>query len=175
MTPTGPGRGVRLGIDVGSVRVGVARSDPDGVLATPVTTLARGDDDPGPDVAAIAGYVTELAVVEVVVGLPRSLAGAEGAAASAARAYADHVARAVHPVPVRLVDERFTTRDAHQRLHAAGRPGRRHRSVVDQVAAVSILQAALDADRRGLRTSAGQVAGAPVTRVDPAPDERGRA
>ncbi len=152
-------RGVRLGIDVGSVRVGVARSDPDGLLATPVATLHRHPGDPGaPDVAAIAAYVIELDAVEVVVGLPRSLTGAEGAAATAARAYADHVARAIHPVPVRLVDERFTTVDAHRTLREAGRPGRRHRAVVDQVAAVTILQAALDAARRGPATSGDRLA-----------------
>jgi putative Holliday junction resolvase len=155
-------RGVRVGIDVGSVRVGVAASDPDGLLASPVETLRRESrPDTGaprqgevevtgpvaPDVAAIADHVRRLGAMEVVVGLPRSLAGGEGPAAHAARAYASQIARAVHPVPVRLVDERLTTVSAHRSLRAAGRPGRRHRGVVDQVAAVTILQSALDEER----------------------------
>src|SRR5690606_17930129 len=82
--------------------------------------------------------------VVVYVGLPRHLSGQEGSAAEAARAYAGELARAVHPVPVRLVDERMSTVSAHRALREAGRPGRRHRAVVDQVAAVTILQAALE-------------------------------
>lgn len=143
--------GVRLALDVGEVRVGVAACDPAGLLATPVETLRRvrphGTEELPADVAAIARHVRERGAVEVVVGLPRSLSGAEGAATRAVRAYADGVARAIAPVPVRLVDERLTTVAAHRALHAAGRAGRRHRAVVDQVAAVSILQHALDAER----------------------------
>jgi putative Holliday junction resolvase len=144
--------GVRLGVDVGSVRVGLAACDPGGVLATPVATIHR---DPGPeapdalprDIAQIVEHVRRLSAIEVVVGLPRTLAGGEGPAAQAARAYASKIARAVGPVPVRLVDERLSTVDAHRSLHAAGRSGRRHRGVVDQVAAVTILQSALDGER----------------------------
>ena len=83
----------------------------------------------------------------VYVGLPRHLSGAEGAASAAARAYAGSIARAVGPVPVRLVDERMSTVSAHQALHASGRAGRKHRAVVDQAAAVVILQSALDGER----------------------------
>src|SRR5947209_10774909 len=98
--------GVRLGVDVGSVRVGVAASDPAGVLATPVTVLRR-DARADRDVAELAALVREREAVEVVVGLPRSLRNAEGAAATTARAYAVKLAVAVAPVPVRLVDERL--------------------------------------------------------------------
>ncbi|UNX53246.1 Holliday junction resolvase RuvX [Georgenia sp. TF02-10] len=139
-------RGVRVGVDVGSVRVGVARCDPDGILATPVRTVARRPD--GGDVAEIAALVAELGALEVLVGLPRSLSGQEGRSAAAARAYAVRVAAAVGPTPVRLVDERLTTVSAHQALHRAGRPGRRHRAVVDQVAAVMIVEQALEVERR---------------------------
>lgn len=145
--------GVRLALDVGTVRVGVAACDPAGVLATPVTTLRRDRRPPADagsrpaDVSAVVDLVREREPVEVVVGLPRNLAGQEGPAAAAARAYADVVAHAIAPVPVRLVDERLTTVSAHRALHDAGRSGRRHRSVVDQVAAVAILQHALDAER----------------------------
>jgi putative Holliday junction resolvase len=146
--PTRHGR--RVGIDVGSVRVGVAASDPSGLLATPVRTLARDADDTAvapTDLEEVAALVVELACIEVVVGLPRSLSGAEGAAAQAARTYAGRLAARVAPVPVRLVDERLTTVDAHRSLRESGVDGRRQRAVVDQAAAVLILQAALDAER----------------------------
>jgi len=138
-------RGVRLGVDVGAVRVGLARSDADGLLATPVETVT-GDRDS--QVRRIVEVAQELGAVGLVVGLPRQLSGAEGRAAQAAREYALELSRACSPVPVRLVDERLTTVSAHQALHRSGRPGRQHRAVVDQVAAVMILQEALDQERR---------------------------
>jgi putative holliday junction resolvase len=112
-------------------------------MATPVATLSRGRGD----LAAIVSEVHERGARTVYVGLPRHLSGAEGASASAARAYASTLAQAVAPVPVRLVDERMSTVSAHRALTASGRPGRQHRSVVDQAAAVVILQDALDAER----------------------------
>lgn len=153
--------GVRVGVDVGTVRVGVAVSDPSGLLATPHATLARRWPDEEPtadDVSEIVGLVAERAVVEVIVGLPRTLAGTEGPAAQAARTYAAELARRVTPVGVRLVDERLTSVDAHRALRESGVPGRRQRAVVDQAAAVLILQAALDEER-----SAGRPPGEPVT------------
>jgi putative holliday junction resolvase len=136
-------RGVRLGIDVGTVRVGVAVSDPDGLLATPVTTEARD----GGDVERIAQTVRERCAVVVYVGLPRHLSGREGSSSALARTYGVSLARAVHPVPVRFVDERMSTVTAQRSMRASGRPGRRQREVVDQAAAVVILQAALDQER----------------------------
>lgn len=145
-------RGVRLGVDVGEVRIGVAISDPDGVLATPLTTLAR-DRNPAKD--ATPSDMSELArlaathgTVEVVVGLPRTLAGTEGPAAVQARRYADRLAAALAPVPVTLADERMSTVLATRRLAERGVRGRRRRQVVDQAAAVEILQSWLDAQRR---------------------------
>jgi len=138
--------GVRIGVDVGTVRVGVARSDPSGFLATPVETVRR-DDAGGTDVARIAALVEEFQAVEVVVGLPRSLSGHQGAAAEAAHKYAVRIARRVRPVPVRTVDERLSTVTAQRSLREAGVRSRRHRPVVDQAAAVVILQSALDAER----------------------------
>jgi putative Holliday junction resolvase len=146
--PTRPGR--RVGIDVGSVRVGVAASDPSALLATPVRTVQRDPDeaaDAPTDLEEVAAVVAELDAVEVVVGLPRTLAGAEGAAAEAARTYAGRLSVRIAPVPVRLVDERLTTVDAHRNLRESGVDGRRQRSVVDQAAAVLILQTALDTER----------------------------
>ena len=142
---------MRIGVDVGSVRVGVASSDPSGLLATPVRTVARDQQEqpaPAPtDLEEIAVIVAESAAVEVVVGLPRTLAGTEGAAAQTARTYAGRLAVRIAPVPVRLIDERLTTVDAHRSLRDSGVDGRRQRAVIDQAAAVLILQGALDAER----------------------------
>lgn len=139
---TSRGRGRRLGIDVGSVRIGVALSDPDGMLATPLVTVPR-DVEGGTDVATIAALVAEHDVVGVVVGLPRTLAGREGPAAEAARAFVAALEPAL-PVPVELSDERLTTVVATRQLRESGRRGKRQRAVVDQVAAVGILQGWLD-------------------------------
>jgi putative Holliday junction resolvase len=141
----GPGRGRRLGIDVGAVRVGVALCDPDGLLATPLLTVPR-DVEGGTDLRTIADLVTEHEVVQIVVGLPRTLAGREGPAAEAARAFVEGLAGVV-AVPIVLSDERLTTVVATQQLRASGRKGRRQRAVVDQVAAVAILQGWLDSER----------------------------
>ncbi|CAM5779177.1 Holliday junction resolvase RuvX [Cellulomonas persica] len=144
-------RGPRLAVDVGTVRVGLAASDPDGLVATPVETLARdARKRPGrlpKDIARIVREARERCAECVYVGLPRHLSGAESASSAAARAYADTLAQAVAPVEVRMVDERMSTVSAHQALLASGRSGRRHRDVVDQAAAVVILQYALDAER----------------------------
>lgn len=139
-------RGVRVGVDVGTVRIGVARSDPDGILATPVDTLQRTPQDDATE--RVAAIVADLGAIEVVVGLPRSLDGRQRAAAGAATAWSRRLARRLE-VPVRMVDERFTSTSAHRAMTAAGRPGRAQRAVVDQVAAVIILQAALDQERSG--------------------------
>jgi putative holliday junction resolvase len=138
-------RGRRLGIDVGAVRVGVAICDPDGVLATPLVTVAR-DVDGRSDLRAIAGLVVEHEAVGVVVGLPRTLAGRDGPAAEAARTFADALA-GVLDVPVELSDERLTTVVATRQLRERGVKGRKQRAVVDQAAAVAILQGWLDAHR----------------------------
>jgi putative holliday junction resolvase len=137
-------RGVRLGIDVGKVRVGVAISDPDGILATPLVTLARGEDD----LARLAALVREHEAIEVVVGLPVTLAGREGPAAAESRRYAESLAQVIAPVPVQLADERMSTVLASRRLSERGVRGRRQRAVVDQAAAVEILQVWLDSRRR---------------------------
>jgi putative Holliday junction resolvase len=145
-----PVPGVRIGVDVGTVRVGVASSDPGGVLATPLTTLAR---DPrggvdAADIVRLARLVAEREAVEVIVGLPTSLSGRQGPAARAAREYAATLAQRIDPIPVRLSDERLTTVAATRRLGEAGIRGRKGRSVVDRSAAVLILQGWLDGARR---------------------------
>ncbi len=137
--------GARVGVDVGNARVGVAASDPTATLAHPVRTVPR-DVAGGSDLAAIVSLVEDLGAVEVVVGLPRLLSGQEGASAQEARLFAGQLAAALGSVSVRLVDERLTTVDAHRRLRDSGVPGRGQRAVVDQAAAVLILQNALDTE-----------------------------
>jgi putative Holliday junction resolvase len=166
--------GVRLGVDVGSVRVGVARSDPSALLVTPVETLAR-DRAGGRDVERIVELVDESGALEVVVGLPRTLRGDEGTAAAAARQYATAIAQRVAPVGVRLVDERLSTVLAHRTLREAGLRGRRHRPVVDQAAAVVILQTALDAERASGRPPGALVAPGPAPEGPAASGEEGGA
>ncbi|HEY2195237.1 MAG TPA: Holliday junction resolvase RuvX [Actinomycetospora sp.] len=145
-----PGR--ILGVDVGAVRVGVALSDPAGTLATPLVTLDR-DETTWSDLDRLVELVTEHEVVEVVVGLPRTLAGREGPAAQAARAYVDDLREvlaenSMTDLPVTLADERLTTVSAIRMLSDRGVKGRAQRRVIDQAAAVEILQTWLDARRR---------------------------
>lgn len=135
--------GVRVGIDPGDARIGVASSDPSGFLATPVETVRRGSGD----LRRIAAIVAEREAIEVVVGLPRSLSGREGPAAAKVREFAARLARRVAPLPVRLCDERLTTVSAESMLREQGRHGAKRRAVVDQAAAVLILQTALDTER----------------------------
>jgi|SRR3954451_4100641 putative Holliday junction resolvase len=156
-------QGVRLGVDVGSVRVGLARSDRDGILATPLETVQVTLNSPK-HFERIVALVQEFMVLEVIIGLPRSLSGREGSAADAVRAYSVEIARRVAPVPVRLVDERLSTVTAHHRLREAGMKGRKRRPVVDQAAAVVILQSALDSEQ-----SSGRPPGSLVV-PEPGPD-----
>lgn len=135
--------GVRLGLDPGDARIGVARCDPSGIIATPLETVSRG---PG-DLARLAALVEEEGAMEVVVGLPRSLSGAEGPAAAKVRSFAAELARLIAPTQVRLVDERLTTVTAESMLRERGKKGQKRRAVVDMAAAVVILQHALDAER----------------------------
>lgn len=144
-------RGVRLGIDVGKVRIGVARCDPDGILATPMVTLARDNSEQSEvpaDMAEIARLIAEHEAVEVVLGLPVNLAGLEGPAAQHIRVYTEKLAKVIAPVPVVLTDERMSTVTATRRLSDRGIRGKRQRAVVDQAAAVEILQTWLDTQRR---------------------------
>jgi putative holliday junction resolvase len=139
--------GVRLAVDVGTVRVGVAGSDPDGVLAVPLDALRRG----GTDLDELADLVRERGAVEVVVGLPRTLAGREGSSVDMARSYAAQLAERIAPVPVTFVDERFTTTAAERQLRAtrprrSAKAGARDRASgrLDSLAAAGILQTYLD-------------------------------
>jgi putative holliday junction resolvase len=148
--------GVRLGIDPGDARIGVASCDPHGILATPVETVARGAGD----LDRIVALADELGADLVYLGLPRSLSGREGPAAGKVREFARELAARLAPRPLRLVDERMSTVTAEAVLRDRGKKGRKRRAVVDQAAAVVILQGAIDTER-----STGSPAG---ELVDPA-------
>lgn len=135
--------GVRIGIDVGTVRIGVARSDRDGFLATPVETIDRTSESA---IIRISELIAEHEAIEVIVGLPLSLNGAHTASTEDAMSVAREVSFATS-APVRLVDERLTTVSAHSALRSAGKKQKQTRNVIDQVAAVMILQHALDSER----------------------------
>jgi putative holliday junction resolvase len=149
-----PGRGRRLGVDVGTVRIGVAASDPDGILATPVETVRRDRTDK--HVRRLAKLAGEFEAVEVVVGLPRTLADRSGASAKDAVELAEQLARRIAPTPVRLADERLTTVAAQRSLREAGVRAKGQRAMIDQAAAVGILQNWLD-QRRAALTAHGEV------------------
>ncbi|CAN5831790.1 Holliday junction resolvase RuvX [soil metagenome] len=142
-----PGRGRRLGVDVGTVRIGVATCDPDGILATPVETVRR--ENSGRHLRRLRQLVEEYAAVEVIVGLPRTLADRAGTSALDAIDVADRLAERITPIPVRLADERLTTVTAQRSLREAGVRAKGQRGVIDQAAAVAILQGWLD-QRRAL-------------------------
>jgi putative holliday junction resolvase len=146
--------GVRLGVDVGSARIGVARCDEAGGLASPLATVPRGTGD----LDAIAGLAAAGDAIEIIIGLPVGLSGREGRAAAGARAFAARLARRVAPVPVRLVDERFTTVMAHDALRQGGSDSRQRRPRVDRAAAALLLQGALDLERSTGRP-AGELVG----------------
>ncbi|MBV2364883.1 Holliday junction resolvase RuvX [Streptomonospora nanhaiensis] len=142
--------GVRIAVDPGGTRIGIARSDPSGLLATPVETVRRGAGD----LDRIAHLVAEHEACEVVVGYPASLSGEAGPAARRSRSFAAALARRIAPVPVRLVDERLTTVTAADQLRQGAsmgargaRGGRARRAVIDQAAATVLLQSALDTER----------------------------
>lgn len=140
-----PGRGRRLGIDVGTVRIGVATCDPDGILATPLETVRRDKTDK--HLARLVRLAGEQDAVEIVVGLPRTLKDKSSTSARDAIEVADALAVRVAPTPVRMADERLTTVTAQRSLREAGVRAKGQRQMIDQVAAVGILQNWLDMRR----------------------------
>lgn len=152
--------GVWFGVDVGSVRVGVARSDPRGVLAVPVATLRR-DQRLGADLDELSALLSEHEAVGVVIGLPQTLAGRAGPAVREAQDYGQALAARIAPRPVVYVDERLTTVLAQRNLNSSGVRGRAKRSVVDQAAAVEILQSFLDGSTSSTLDSGNRPAAPP--------------
>lgn len=144
--------GVRIGVDVGDVRIGVARSDPAGALAVPVEVVARGAGD----VARIAALAGEYEALEVIVGLPLSMSGREGAAAAKVREFVRGLVVALGDTPVRLVDERLSTVTATRGMRAGGTSVAKGRQRVDAAAAAVIVQTALDRER-ATGTPAGDI------------------
>lgn len=139
-------RGVRLAIDWGDVRIGIAACDPEGVLAYPVGAVEAGPSE----IARLLEQVAEFEPLEVLVGLPRSLNGRDGPAAVKARQRAARLAGSTD-VPVRLVDERLTTVTASQRLSAGGKQAKKQRLLIDAAAAAVILEQALAVEHAGDR------------------------
>lgn len=150
MTVPAPERGRRLALDVGKARIGVAVSDPDGILATPVETVRAAKD--GSDLRRIAQLVVDYEPVEIVIGMPRTLRGERGSSARMAEGFAERLARvldtAAGPSPrVCFSDERFTTVTAQRALRDNGVRAKDQRAVIDQAAAVAILQGWLEERR----------------------------
>jgi putative holliday junction resolvase len=136
--------GVRLGIDVGRARIGVARCDAGALLAVPVETVPRAAEGDA-DIRRVLELAEEFGAIELVVGHPLSLSGSPTPSTDDAVAFAERLAAAGRAV--RLVDERLSTVSAQQALRASGRSSRSQRPIVDQVAAVIILQHAIDTER----------------------------
>lgn len=157
--------GVRLGVDVGRARIGIARSDPSGLLATPLETVPR-DAEGRADVARILELIVEYGAVELVVGFPLGLGGHRTASTDDAEQFGQALADAGSGACVRLVDERLSTTQAQGQLRAAGRKTKNSRAVIDQAAAVVILQHALDAER-----SQGRAPGRELSLTSSAPNE----
>lgn len=141
-------RGVRLGVDVGKVRIGVARCDADGLFASALETVGRSPEGEHADLDRLVQIGQDVDAIEWVVGLPLALSGTSTASTNDALGFAQRLA-ARTTLPIRLVDERLSTVSATSQLHASGKKTRSHRQVVDQVAAVILLQHALDAERAG--------------------------
>jgi putative Holliday junction resolvase len=148
--------GIRLAVDVGTVRIGLARSDATGLLAVPLDAIAAGEDS----LAAMLTVLEEWEPMEVYVGLPLHMSGAEGSSAEMARTWAAKLAERT-TVPVRLMDERLSTVQAQRALHAGGRSTRQSRSMIDSASAVMVLQAVLDAE-----AATGRAPGEPVERTE---------
>ena len=134
--------GVRLGVDPGSVRVGFARSDASGMLAFPVVSAIKDFDDS----AVLRDLIAEHQVIEIYIGLPLGLSGADTASTMVARDYARRVASEVAPIPVRVVDERLTTVSASAAMRLAGKDSRKQRESIDAAAAAVLLQHVLDSE-----------------------------
>lgn len=134
--------GIRLACDVGKARIGMARSDPNGLLAVPLDAVLAGENS----VRQVSDIAREYEAIEIVVGLPISMSGARGPAALYTEEWVARLLE-VTDVPIRLHDERLTTVQAQRGLHEAGRNAKSSRSVIDSASAVVLLQTCLDSER----------------------------
>jgi putative Holliday junction resolvase len=147
-----------MALDVGSVRIGVARSDPDGIMAVPVLTIAQSENAVTEALDVAAEYNASV----IYVGKPVNLKGDSTASTEMAIEFANVIHARIHEaaldIEVRLIDERLSTVSAHNAMQSAGRTQRQSRSVIDQAAAVVILEHALASEK-----SAGSFVGTLVT------------
>jgi putative holliday junction resolvase len=137
--------GVRIALDVGSVRIGVAKCDAEGLLATPLTTISAGPEA----VDQVLDLLVEYEAICVYVGKPISLAGKDTASTQSAIEFAGEIAAKLKDfdTQVRLIDERMSTVSAQRGMHEAGRNVKQSRDAIDQAAAVVILEHALASER----------------------------
>ena len=139
-------RGSRLAIDVGTVRIGLAITDPDSILSTPLPALIR-SEELTESLQEILSLITENGVIEVYVGDPLSLSGAETASTQDARMFASKLAE-LTSVPVRIVDERLTTVTASAKLRLSGKNAKAAKAFIDSASAVEILEQALNISKQ---------------------------
>lgn len=142
-----PTAGRLVALDLGEVRIGVAVSDPGQVVASPAETLHVPRDQDAPLIDALVNAAVRHEAAAIVVGYPRTLEGREGSAAHRARRIADAV-RERTGLPVRLVDERFTTVEAERVLLDADLSRADRKDTIDRIAASVLLQSVLEAQRR---------------------------
>ncbi|MDY2941534.1 MAG: Holliday junction resolvase RuvX [Varibaculum sp.] len=136
--------GVRLSLDIGEARIGVARTDPDGIMALPLENVPADERQ----YLRVAEIAQECHAVMIYVGLPLHLNGSEGRTAEKIRHWVAVFSALLPDIPVRFIDERLTTVSAHQLLGSVGLDSRARKSLVDMQAAVLILEQALEIEKR---------------------------
>ncbi|MGN0836461.1 MAG: Holliday junction resolvase RuvX [Akkermansia sp.] len=132
-----------LAIDYGEARIGIAASDPCGILAHPVESIDRAKTEP---IARIGELVRQRGIRTLVVGLPLRLDGSEGSACAKVRRFAAALHAALPELPLEFQDEFLSTATAQEKLHAAGKKSRQFRPIIDQAAAVEILNRRMELD-----------------------------
>lgn len=137
-------KGIRFAIDYGDARVGLAKSDIDAIMAVPVATIKNDKNL----LNNIIAHITESSCLEVYVGLPRHLSGNIGSSANKSVNFAQQLKKALVAIPVRMIDERLTTTSASARLQESGVNTRGQKGIIDQVAAIELLEQALDYEKR---------------------------
>lgn len=138
-----------LAIDYGEARIGIAASDPCGILAHPVESIDRAKTEP---IARIGELVRQRGIRSLVVGLPLRLDGSEGSACAKVRRFAAALHAALPELPLEFQDEFLSTATAQEKLHAAGKKSRQFRPIIDQAAAVEILNRRMELDTPALLT-----------------------
>jgi putative Holliday junction resolvase len=151
--------GRRLSIDVGKVRIGIAASDFHGILASGVSTIARGKDL-STAIDGIKALISEIEPIEIYVGLPISMSGNHTESTRDALNFA-RVLNESTDVEIRLIDERLSTSTASAALRSSGRDSKSGRQIIDQIAATVILEQALE-----LEKSLGGVPGLALGEID---------